>query len=75
MERDLMTQHHMQGTSTVAIAAVERASASGQGLGPIRIELESELRGLALAARMHGYFIALTAEGQPTIVPIPGRAK
>lgn len=65
----------MNGTSTVAIAAIQRASDSGQGLGSIRTELESELRGLAMAAKMHGYFIALTADGKPTIMPIPGAAK
>lgn len=64
-----MDLHHpvMTGTSTVAIAAIERASQSGQGLGPVREELEAELRGLVMAAKMHGYFITLTADGKPTI--------
>lgn len=72
-----MDTHHpcMQalGTNTVAIAAVERASASGQGLGPIRTELESELRGLCMAAKMHGYFVTLNSEGVPCIATLPGR--
>lgn len=62
--------HHtiMNGTSTTAIAAVERGALGGD----VRTELESELRGLAMAARMHGYFIALTHDGKPTIVAVPG---
>lgn len=70
-----MDVHHpvMTGTSTVAIAAIQRASQSGQGLGPVREELEAELRGLCMAAKMHGYAITLGPDGKPTIQPIKVR--
>lgn len=56
---------HALGTSTCAVAAVARSS-SGQGLGPVKEELEAELRGLCMAARMHGFTIAVV-DGKPTI--------
>lgn len=70
-----MDTHHpaMLGTNTVAIAAVERSS-SGQGLGPVKEELEAELRGLVMAAKMHGYTIALCEDGKPTIKRIEVRS-
>lgn len=66
---------HTLGTNTVAIAAVQRASLSGQGLGPVRTELEAELRGLCMAAKMHGYFVTLNSEGVPVIATLPGKGK
>lgn len=53
--------------NTVTGAAVQR----GAALGDVRTELESELRGLAMAARMHGFFIAQDSEGKLAVMPLP----
>lgn len=61
-------QPHLEGST--AGEAIQR----GAALGDVRTELESELRGLVMAARMHGYFIAPGDEGKLVVMPLPGGA-
>lgn len=63
-----MDNHHP------AMQAVERAAQDMATTLPrrdrVRLELEAELQGLLMAARLHGFSLAVCENGQPCVVDL-----